>query len=537
VREGADTVTVVAPEAFDAHALLKEGAALHKAGDWEGAEERYCEVLQREPENPQALYLGGALAAMRGRPDVARELCERSIALRRDFAPAHATLGMAYINQGQQASGLACLRRAVLLDPTYKEARDNLIFALDTDPTISLEEARAVRYAYNRDLIQPVLKQAGPSASLGASCPLPTADRVLRVGYVSSDFKHHSAANASWPIIANHDRDRFEVHLFHCLDRPTDQVSERFQQLPGIAWHDVSRQTDQEVADLIRPLGIDILIDLGGFAGGNRLLVFARRPAPVQILAWGYVADTSGLSCYDALFADDVTVPLWDEGGFTERVVRLPTFMPYQPVGLVPELAVPPDDVPFTFGYLGRPHKLNETVLAMWAEILRAVPDAKLLLKSGLYSDPVFERTVVDTLVAHGVRDDRIEIHFHTSQAEHLAVHNLIDVALDPIQNGGMTTLEAALMGVPTVSLYGDRITRRTSTSIGSQALGACYHARDRNHYVRLAVEIAQGGRQLLGERHQLRTFLERSIIMDGARYTRTVEDVYRELFKEWCCT
>jgi protein O-GlcNAc transferase len=529
VREGADTVTILAPEAFDAHALLKEGAALHVAGDWGGAEERYCEVLQREPENPQALYLGGALAAMRGRPDVARELCERSIALRRDFAPAHATLGMAYINQGQQASGLACLRRAVLLDPTYKEARDNLIFALDTDPAVSLEEARVVRYAYDRDLVAPLVRQADPPTNDRA------ADRQIKVGYVSSDFKHHSAANASWPIIANHDRDRFEVHLFHCLDRPTDQVSERFQQLPGIAWHDVSRQTDQEVADLIRSLGIDILVDLGGFAGGNRILVFARRPAPVQILAWGYVADTSGLSCYDALFADDVTVPLWDEGGFTERVIRLPTFMPYQPVGLVPDVGVPPDDVPFTFGYLGRPHKLNETVLAMWAEILRAVPDAKLLLKSGLYSDPVFERTVVDTLVAHGVRDDRIEIHFHTGQAEHLAVHNLIDVALDPIQNGGMTTLEAALMGVQTLTLYGDRITRRTSTSIGTQAPDTVWDRGRHGDYVRAGVNAAADGPIAKGDRRYHRKQLQQSIIMDGARYTLAVEDAYRELFKEWC--
>lgn len=529
-------MTAAIDRPMSADDILAEGARRHRAGDYEGAEAHYCTVLKNDPTHADALYLASMLAYTRGFHTVAYELASQSIAQNEYFAPAHGALGLAQINLGERSAGIASLRRALLLAPGYKEVRDNLIFALDADPYTTRAESLHERRDYDRLLVKPRVDAAPPHTNDR------TPDRRLRVGYLSNDFKHHSAANASLPIIEHHDPERFEVHLFSTIGRP-DAVSERFK-VPGTVWHGVGHLNDDEIAQEIRDAGIDVLVDLAGYSGHNRLLVLARRPAPVQVLAWGYPADTSGLSCYDAIFADAVTVPPGAEKDFSEpHVVRLPALMPYRPLVDAPDVAPPPcrEKGYVQFGYLGRAHKVSEPCLVVWAEILRRVPGSRILFKSGQFHDVISENAVADVLVAHGVTDDRIEIRGHTGQREHLATHAEVDICLDPIpQSGGMTATESIFMGVPLVTLPGHSISHRTAASIMTVAFGEelarCYIARSRKQYVERAVMMArQVTTWTLRDRQGYRGLLESSVMMDYPAYTRSAEDAYRHLWEEWC--
>jgi protein O-GlcNAc transferase len=430
--------------------------------------------------------------------------------------------------QGDHSAAVAACRHAISLDPDYVPGWTNLLYSLDHHPGATAELRMAERRAFN----------ARHCAALTAAAPPYTNDRdperQLRVGFVSGDFNDHSASLAFLPVILGHS-DAIEAVLYDTSTLPADDVTAMatgaaVRRLSVCAW------SDADLAAQIRADRIDILVDLSGYSGGNRLLTFARKPAPIQITGWGHATGT-GLDCMDYLASDAVTIPPDQTGQYRERIMYLPSALAFDPRPPYPDVAEPPanrNGYP-TFGYLGRGSKLNERCLSAWAAILRRQPHARLLLKSPDYHSDTLRERVMTVLVALGVDPERVSVRGSTSRYDHLATYNEIDVHLDPFPHGGgVTTLEACLMGVPTVTMLGDYASAR----IGAAILSTVYPsdgttATDTEMYMLLAQAALLGAS--LHERQRLRRKLLESVICDQAAYARAFEAACRVAWREWC--
>lgn len=294
--------------------------------------------------------------------------------------------------------------------------------------------------------------------------------------------------------------------------------------------------TDEDLAARIRADRVDVLVDLSGHTSGNRLLVFARRPAPVQVSGWGHGGGT-GLPMIDALFADPVAIPREVRHLYPETVWDLPAHIPFQAPPFSPEVAPLPALANgfVTFGSLNRYTKVTPEVEEVWTRILLAVPTARLLLKDSLFGEPLHRQRVLDGFASRGVAPERLTLMGATTRTEHLAAYGGVDIALDPWPlNGGMTTWEALWMGVPVLALLG--------RAIGSRAAGAILHAvdmadwvaADAEDYVRVARAKAGDLEGLDRFRRACRALLLATPAGDPDRYTRAVEEAYRTLWRQY---
>ncbi|MBN8910290.1 MAG: hypothetical protein J0H99_27645 [Rhodospirillales bacterium] len=289
----------------------------------------------------------------------------------------------------------------------------------------------------------------------------------MRVGYVSADFRQHAVALFSEPLLAAHDRSRVELFCYAELVLE-DETTRRFRAMAD-HWRPTLGLSDEQVADMIRADGIDVLVDVGGHTAGNRLLVFARKPAPLQveyILGHGY---TSGLSAMDVFFADHRLAPDGTDALFSERVLRLPRIpLAYRAPADMPNVGPLPASRNgyVTFGYFGRPERLTDRVVATWARLLRTVPGSRLVLNNRNFQEPAFCRMFLARFDAHGIGTDRIDLIYTTPQPRTWAAYAGLDIALDPFpHNAGTTTIEALYLSC---TLWGSTTgshPRRTPTS------------------------------------------------------------------------
>jgi predicted O-linked N-acetylglucosamine transferase (SPINDLY family) len=334
-------------------------------------------------------------------------------------------------------------------------------------------------------------------------------------------------------VLARHDRSEFEVYCY-----PTnylqDKVTGRMRACVD-HWCSLADLDDNNAAERIRDDQIDILVDLSGHTADNRLLVFARKPAPVQVSWLGYMM-TTGLSAMDYRISDDYADPAGrTETLHTEALWRLPSVSVFQP----PEDSPPIGSLPvltagrFTFGCLNSPAKLGPDVVATWARILTALPDARLLL--GNAGDPAIRTRLVQEFAKHGVAESRLWFQPKLPLAEYLHLHHQIDLGLDPFPyNGGATSCYSLWMGVPFVALSGDRYMARMGVSLlTSVGLGKLV-AGSPDEYVALACKLASDPPHLAAIRGSLRERMANSI-GDGARFTRNLESAYREMWRRWC--
>ena len=360
-----------------------------------------------------------------------------------------------------------------------------------------------------------------------------SAGRRLRVGYVSADFRQHSVAWFAEPLLAAHDRTRIELFCYAAVATP-DAVTERFRALAE-HWRSIDGLDDAAVAELIRQDGIDVLVDLTGHTAGSRLLVFARRPAPVQVeylLGHGY---TSGLATMDAFLADAMLAPPGADALFSERLIRLPRIpLAYAPPDAMPEVTPLPATANgfVTFGYFGRTDRLNDAVIAAWARILRDVPGARLMLNSLPFREPAFRDLIAARFAAQGVDRDRLELIATAPQPATWAAYGGIDIALDPFpHNAGTTTIEALWQGVPVVSLAG----RPSVGRFGAMILHAVgmddWVSADIDGYVACALAAATDLHRLAQVRATLRQRVADSPLCDAAGLARHVEAAYRALY------
>jgi predicted O-linked N-acetylglucosamine transferase (SPINDLY family) len=504
------------------------GAARLRAGDAAGAEDAFRRALAGGSEVAEIHNNLGIALARQGRLEAAVGAFARAVSLAPERAEIHRNLGLALLRQGRTPEARASYARAVALAPADAEAHSDLIFTLDLDPAATAGDAAAERHRWGA-------RHGAPLVAAAPHANAPDPERRLRVGYVSADFRLHSAADVLAPVVLGHDREAFEVVCYSGVTEP-DAVTARFR--AGVdLWRETRDVPDAALAAMIRADAIDILVDLSGHSSGNRLPVFARRPAPVQATAWGHAGGT-GLAAIGYAFADAVTVPPDARARFVEDIVELPAIVAYAPPAEAPAVAPLPAlaaGYP-TFGCFNRLCKVGDPVLALWAYVLGAVPDARVLLKDPALDEASVRERVRARFAAQGGAPDRLDFAGGTSRSEHLAAWARVDIALDPFPHGGgVSALEGLWMGVPLVTLRGDAIAGRLGASFLA-ALGLTdWVAASPATYVAHAARGARDVDALAALRADLRRRLAASALGDHSAYGRAVEAAYRRMWRRYC--
>jgi predicted O-linked N-acetylglucosamine transferase (SPINDLY family) len=362
-------------------------------------------------------------------------------------------------------------------------------------------------------------------------------DRRLRIGYVSPDFRDHVVGRNLLPLFRQHDRRHFEITCYAQTPR-RDAMTSQFQQYSD-RWRNIVGLSDEQVANQIRQDEIDILVDLALHTSGNRLLVFARKPAPVQVTFAGYPSST-GLSAIDYRLSDPYLDPIgMDESIYSEQTIRLPdSFWCYDPLDCrdIPVNPLPAlDSGVVTFGCLNNFCKVNDDVLALWAKVLRQVDNSRLLYLAPLGS---CRARTLERLREEGLDPRRVEFVGRQSRREYLETYHRIDLGLDTFPYSGHTTsLDSLWMGVPVVTLVGNRAVARAGwCQLSNLGLGELA-GQSPEQYVQIAVELAKDLPRLEQLRSTLRRRMEQSPLMDAAKFARNIEAAYREMWHNWCKT
>ena len=517
----------IRPGYAEAHNNL--GLILDEMKQWKEAEESYCRALELKPDFAMAYYnLAITLCAM-GRLAEAEGCYREALRLDQGFARAYNNLGILLISLGRQEEAKESFQHALEVDPDFVTAHSNLIFVLDLIFDADKAELFRERCRWDEVHAAPLWREPEHDND-------PSPDRRLRVGYVSADFWMHSAPRVFGGMLVGYDRAQFEVFAYSNSKGKEDYIADLFRR-NVTAWRDISALSDEAVAEQIRADGIDILVDLSGHSANNRLLVFARKPAPVQVTAWGYATGT-GLRAMDAFFTDPVMVPPQERQYFREEVRYLPSAVtlfspdPYPEVNELPALHLGQ----VTFGSFNRLAKITEETWCAWGKVLRAVPNSRLLLKTAELDDPAVQEAVKERFVRAGGDVERLELMGKTPRYEHVQAYGRVDIALDSFPHGGgVTVMEGLAMGVPAVTLRWPAVAGRVSASIMTTLGLPDWIAESEEEYVALAVRKAQDLEALAQLRRVLRTIFMASLIGDARAYVRTVEEEYRKLWQEWC--
>lgn len=518
------------PDYTEAQSSL--GLVLHGLKRWDEAVELFLTALRMRPDHPIVLNNLGVSLNLMGRLEEATAAFRRSLELNPDQPETHNNLSSILYEQGDSEGALAHGRKALELRPGYTAAHSSLLLRLNYEPSLTPGELFAAHKEWGR------VHEAPPAKELPAFRVDLNSERLLRVGYVSPDFRRHSVAAFFEPLLLGHDRTQVEIHCYSQVADP-DEVTQRLCALSD-HWRKIVGLNDDALADLIRQDRIDVLVDLAGHTANGRLPLFARRPAPVQITWLGY-PNTTGMKAFNARFTDEVADPkgAGAEAFHTETLVRLPQgFLCYGPPREAPPVAPLPalHRKHFTFGSFNSLLKVNAKVISAWAEILKRTPGSRLLLKGLLQRDAANRRRFEKLFEDRGVSLGRIALIPAVPEfRDHLATYAQVDLALDPFPyNGTTTTCEALWMGVPTLTLRGDRHAGRVGASILSRVGLEAFIAEDLGSYIQSAELWAGRARALSDLRAGLRNRMAASALCDAQGFAAQMEAAYRELWEGW---
>jgi protein O-GlcNAc transferase len=469
----------------------------------------------------------GILMQEQGDLDPAARIYRRGLAL----APIHAGLWNNLANALTDIHAIvAAYRRAVELAPTDLASHSNLLFALNYLPDLDCDALFAEYQAWEARHAAPHYEKA--KAHANSRDP----DRPLRIGYLSADFRSNPIAHNVIGLLETRDRSSFHSVCYGEVARE-DEVTRRYRATAD-AYRSTIGLSDDQVAELIRADGIDILFVMAGHTAHNRLLVCARKPAPVQI-AYGDLS-TTGLATMDWWLTDPIIHPEDTRERFTEKLLRIPLLVLHEPPPEAPAVGPLPARAAgfITFGSCNNAAKLNDRVFALWAQVLAAVPGSRLLLKYvNWFGNESARARIRSAFARRGVDPDRIVFDGERlPRARHLEILNRIDIALDPFPfNGCTTTFEALWMGVPVVTLAGERWLGRmgvgTLAPLGLEHLAAA----DEGRYVALATALANDLDGLAALRAGLRGRVAASPLVDATAYARSVERAFRSTWRDWC--
>ena len=496
-------------------------------------------ALRLQPDYPEAHLLLGLCLERMGQIDAAVEQYLAVLRLRRDDARAYLLLGGALFKAGHVADADLAFARSLALDPAQPGAHVRRIAALNYRDDLSAREVAEAHLEWGRQHAVP--------ATGGQSHPnTPDPARRLRIGYVSPNLFRHSVAHFLLPVLRAHDR--AEVEVFCYSNSVIVDDTTRALQTASDHWRTIQGASDEDVAAQIRADGIDILVDLAGHTGDGRLLTFARGPAPVQVAWLGY-PQTTGLAAMDYRLSDAIVEPPGEADAVSaETIVRLPNG--FHCFGR-PGEAGPGDDCEgadleigplpaltngfVTFGSFNTVQKMPPSQVALWARVLDAVPGSRLLLKS--LPDTVIADRFHRLFADEGIDPARVEfLHWTTSRPEHLRLYHRMDIALDTFPyHGTTTTCEALWMGVPVLSLCGDRHVSRVGASLLTRVGLTDWIAGDRDAYVEIAARHAGELGTLAQLRAGLRGTMRGSALCDAPGFTRDLEAAFRTMWQAWC--
>lgn len=522
--------------------------------------------LAIHPESAAIYHALGRIALMRRLPDVAEQALLKANELLPNDSRILCNLGVLYYHQkADYDQAFQYLERSLELEPNLSNSLLNMSALLATigqhdrarmlvqqfadanpldagswsvmlfheqlNPASTPEYIAALHREYQQrygSLIHPCRRKSNNR----------DPERKLKIGYVSADFYNHAVSYFIEPILRRNDPNYFEIHCFSNV-QSEDFITERLRGF-GHPWHDIKSLSDQRAARLIEETGIDILIDLSGHTAMNRLGIFMRKPAPIQVTTIGYV-DTTGLDAMDYLLVGPWLIDESMEQFFSERIWRLPqTGAVYRPAEPAPDVALAPclHNGYVTFGSYNRFNKINPAVIALWARILHAVPSSRLILEHAAYRTHSVCAWVEAQFRAAGVDMARVTLRVGGSTIDYLKAHGNIDIALDPFPyGGGTTTLDALWMGVPFVTISGDRLVSRMGLAILNILGHPEWVAQTPDDYVAIAADLAADPVQLAALRSQLRAEMLASPFFDYEGYMCDLEEAYREMWRRWCAT
>jgi len=521
---------VLQPQHAEAHNNL--GNALRDQGRIEEAAVSYQRALTLQPQYAEAHYNLGIIYKDQGRLEEAAASYQRALTLQPHYADAHNNLGNVLKDQGRLEEAVASYRHALSLNPHYAEAYSNLLFCLNYRSDTTQEELYKESLQWG-DAFQ----QAPPSEKTNFANSL-RADRRLRIGYVSPDFRLHSVAFFIEPVIRAHNREKVEVFCYANVKKP-DEVTQRLQ-TEANHWFSLVGISNDTAAARIRKDRIDILVDLAGHTSNNNLPLFAGKPAPIQVTWLGY-PNTTGLKTMDYRFTDAVADPAGEADRLhSEKLIRLEHgFLCYQPAAAAPEVgSLPCQDLGYvTFGSFNNLTKIRPEVVKVWARILDAVPDSRLLLKARQLVDDDTRERFKKMFRREGIAADRLEMLKRVPHpADHLGLYSRVDIALDPFPyNGTTTSCEALWMGVPVVTLLGERHAGRVGASILHRIGLEDLCATTVEKYIELAQMLARDKNRLEKLRNGLRSRMQSSELMNPVLFTSHLEEVYYQMWREYC--
>ena len=532
----------------------------HQAGRLDDAERLYRQILMRNPTHPDALHLMAIIMRARGEPTLAVEYAERAIIAKPRFAEAKNTLGVALKELGRVTSALQefekalqinptyveawynaanslqmlglptaaakYYRRAVSISPEFKDARGNLLMAMNYSPDFTPEEVFAAHREF-APLVRPEITHQNT----------PKPDRRLKIGYVSPDFRRHPVAYFFEPILRCHQRSLFEVYCYDSnglADEMTGKIRSQADH-----WRDIAGVTATHAAELVAADQIDVLIDLANYSRGNRLDVFARKPAPIQA-TWLGIPQTTGLSSVDYRITDELRDPVGlTESIHTEELLRLPgsdiafdADPTWPPINALPASA----NGYITFASFNNLSKVNPTVISVWAQILLVTPGARLLIAASGDGNDEISTAVRARFSSLGIGYERLTFVGRQNLDAFLRLHHQVDVALDPFPCTGVTTtLHSLWMGVPVITLAGDApISRGGAGILGRLELDELV-AHTQGQYIAIAARVAKDHKYLAALRHSLRDRIAASTFSDPKTVTHNLESAYRQIWQRWC--
>ena len=479
-----------------------------------------------------AQRLGALALAQAAKKDftAAEEACRKALAMQPGHVSALITLASCLSSRGDHRGAMKLHERALASNPDMPAVYSNISF----DATYLPDESPEAVFGHHQEWSR---RFEAPLADRRHIHKPGTNRDKLKIGYVSGDFGYHPVGFLLRDVIHHHDRSRFDIHCFSMM-RKDDDITIAIRE-GASHWHDVLLMGDEELAEKIYNLGIDILVDLAGHTAYNRLPSFALKPAPVQATWIGYFHST-GLEGIDYFITDPHTTPRGSGQLFSEIPVWLPhSRFCYSPPLYAPETFAPPflAQGKVTFGSFNRIEKLVDPVIAAWTKILQAVSGSRLLLKAGALDNENIRESLRRRFMAHGLDDERLDLRGPSPHEEMLAQYGEIDIALDPFPfNGGMTTLEALWMGVPVVTIAGNSVvSRQTVSALANIGLADELAFPDREAYIRGSVALASDRGRLARLHEEIRSRMAASPIRDAEQFTRDLEALYRRMWLAWC--
>jgi protein O-GlcNAc transferase len=560
-------ILLIQPDNIDALSYL--GLISYQCLNYDNAIEYIQKIIEIAPDEPMRFFVYHILGdsfLKKGKTDNAVINYKKALEINPDSAEVYYSLGNIFRNKRDFNNAIACYQKVTEIEPhnslvynqlavifkdmgKLNDAENCLKHAIEKDPSCHVyytnllflrnynlqHDAKSIYYAH----IQFAERYADHlSTSIIRHLNRPIVNRRLRIGYVSPDFKFHSVAFFIEPVLTEHNRESFEIFCYSDWPFP-DQVTRRIQKHVE-HWRDIVGMPDKDVHDLIRKDEIDILVDLAGHASNIRMLLFARKPAPIQVSWIGYPA-TTGLRTVDYKIVDNYTDPLgMTEQFYTEKLIRMPhSFLCYLPEKDSPEVSPLPalSALNITFGSFNAFAKLSPDVFRLWTSILQATPNSRLVIKTQNFSDNKLCDYVFDTFTKKGIDQNRITLlSWAPSTREHLKTYSKVDIGLDTYPyNGTTTTFEAMWMGVPVVTLAGNTHISRVGASILSNIGLQELVANTNKEYVDIAVNLSNDLERLQSLRERLRDIMKHSSLCDAKRFTANLEMCYRNIWEKWC--